>query len=197
MDASTTEQLHIFARLAIAGGLGAFIGIEREVRGYPAGIRTIALVALGSCLFTDASQFFPNADESRVAAQVVSGIGFLGAGLILRESGTIRGITTAATVWAAAALVDRGLPTPGAVAPPRPPERFARRCRAAEDEKRREHRPVPPVRRDQFAQHDRAGHRRPRRGGEGICSASARTSSNETAHTAQSAWVTIRSGPSS
>lgn len=110
MDVSTADQLHIFARLVIAGGLGAFIGIEREVRGYPAGIRTIALVALGACLFTDASQLFSSngdtviLDPSRVAAQIVTGIGFLGAGVILRESGTIRGITTAATIWAAAAI---------------------------------------------------------------------------------------------
>lgn len=104
MDVSTSEQLYILSRLVIAGGLGAFIGLEREVRGYPAGIRTIALVALGSALFTDVSQYFGSGDQSRVAAQVVAGIGFLGAGLILRESGTIRGVTTAATVWSAAAI---------------------------------------------------------------------------------------------
>jgi putative Mg2+ transporter-C (MgtC) family protein len=104
MDVSNTEQLHIVFRLVVAGGLGAFIGLEREVRGYPAGIRTIALVSLGACLFTDVSVLFVASDESRVAAQIVSGIGFLGAGVILREGYSVRGITTAATIWAAAAV---------------------------------------------------------------------------------------------
>jgi putative Mg2+ transporter-C (MgtC) family protein len=104
MDVSNTEQLHIVFRLAVAGGLGAFIGLEREVRGYPAGIRTIALVSVGACLFTDVSVLFVASDQSRVAAQIVSGIGFLGAGVILREGYSIRGITTAATIWAAAAV---------------------------------------------------------------------------------------------
>jgi putative Mg2+ transporter-C (MgtC) family protein len=104
MDVSNTEQLHIVGRILIAGGLGAIIGLEREVRGYPAGIRTLALVAMGAALFTDASQLFGDTSTSRVASNVVVGIGFLGAGLILRESGTIRGITTAATVWASAAI---------------------------------------------------------------------------------------------
>lgn len=103
VDVSTGDQLEIVARLVIAGLLGGFIGLEREFRGYPAGIRTIALVALGSCLFTDVSVLF-DGDNGRVAAQVVAGIGFLGAGLILRESGTVRGMTTAATVWASAAI---------------------------------------------------------------------------------------------
>jgi putative Mg2+ transporter-C (MgtC) family protein len=104
MYVSNTEQLHIVFRLVVAGGLGAFIGLEREVRGYPAGIRTIALVSVGACLFTDVSVLFVASDQSRVAAQIVSGIGFLGAGVILREGYSIRGITTAATIWAAAAV---------------------------------------------------------------------------------------------
>ena len=89
-------------RLALAALLGAFIGIEREIRGYPAGVRTIALVALGSALFTEVSTI--TGTEDRIAAGIVSGIGFLGAGLIFREGYTVRGITTAATVWAAAAI---------------------------------------------------------------------------------------------
>lgn len=101
MDVSTTEQLHILSRLAIAGGLGAFIGLEREIRGYPAGIRTIGLVALGSSLFADISQLY---EDDRVAAGIVTGIGFLGAGVILRDQGRVHGITTAATIWAAAAI---------------------------------------------------------------------------------------------
>jgi putative Mg2+ transporter-C (MgtC) family protein len=103
MDISTTEQLHIVSRAAIAGGLGAFIGLEREVRGYPAGIRTIGLVAAGASLFTDASLLFDDT-SSRVASNIVVGIGFIGAGVILRDQGRIHGITTAATIWAAAAI---------------------------------------------------------------------------------------------
>jgi putative Mg2+ transporter-C (MgtC) family protein len=104
MDVSTGEQLHIIGRFAIAGGLGALIGLEREVRGYPAGIRTIALVAAGAALFTDISSLFTDPASSRVASNIVVGIGFIGAGVILRASGRIHGITTAATIWAAAAI---------------------------------------------------------------------------------------------
>ncbi|MEX0683898.1 MAG: MgtC/SapB family protein [Dehalococcoidia bacterium] len=103
MDVSSSDQLEIVSRLVIAGVLGGFIGLERELRGYPAGIRTIALVAIGSCLFTDISGLF-NGDDGRVASQIVTGIGFLGAGVILREGYTVRGITTAATIWSAAAI---------------------------------------------------------------------------------------------
>lgn len=104
MDVSTSEQLHILSRLLIAGGLGAFIGLEREVRGYPAGIRTIALVAMASSLFTDMTFLFGDPNTSRVASQIVVGIGFLGGGVILHERGSIHGMTTAATIWAAAAI---------------------------------------------------------------------------------------------
>lgn len=102
MDVSATDQLEIVGRLALAGLLGALIGLERELRGYPAGIRTIALVAVGSSLFTDVSGLLGGDD--RVAAGIVSGIGFLGAGVIFREGYTVRGITTAATIWSAAAI---------------------------------------------------------------------------------------------
>jgi putative Mg2+ transporter-C (MgtC) family protein len=96
------DQAAIFGRLALAGLLGGFIGLERELRGYPAGIRTLALVALGAALFTDISQIMGGND--RVAAQIVTGIGFIGAGVIFRETYNVRGITTAATIWAAAAI---------------------------------------------------------------------------------------------
>jgi len=102
IDVSTGDELEIIGRLALAGLLGGLIGLERELRGYPAGIRTLALVALGSCLFTDISQLLGG--EDRVAAQIVTGIGFLGAGVIFREGYTVKGITTAATIWAAAAV---------------------------------------------------------------------------------------------
>jgi putative Mg2+ transporter-C (MgtC) family protein len=103
IEFSTTDELEMVARLLLAVGLGAFIGLERELRGYPAGIRTLALVAVGSALFTEISQGF-DGDQGRVAAQIVTGIGFIGAGVIFREQQTVRGITTAATIWAAAAV---------------------------------------------------------------------------------------------
>ncbi|MDP2950205.1 MAG: MgtC/SapB family protein [Chloroflexota bacterium] len=96
------DQLAIVGRLALAALLGAFIGLERELRGYPAGVRTIALVALGSALFTEISRLM--GVEDRIAAGIVTGIGFLGAGVIFREGYTVRGITTAATIWSAAAV---------------------------------------------------------------------------------------------
>ncbi len=96
------DQLAIVGRLALAAALGAFIGLERELRGYPAGVRTVALVTLGAALFTDVGQLLGGDD--RVAAGIVTGIGFLGAGVIFREGYTVRGITTAATIWSAAAI---------------------------------------------------------------------------------------------
>ena len=98
----TGDQLALFLRVLLAAALGAFIGIERELRGYPAGVRTMALVALGSALFTEISLI--TSTEDRIAAGIVTGIGFLGAGVIFREGYTIKGITTAATVWSAAAV---------------------------------------------------------------------------------------------
>jgi putative Mg2+ transporter-C (MgtC) family protein len=92
----------IVGRLALAGLLGAVIGLERELRGHPAGIRTMSLVTLGACLFTEVSLLIGAHD--RIAAQIVTGIGFLGAGVIFREGTGIKGITTAATVWGAAAI---------------------------------------------------------------------------------------------
>ena len=100
MDA--VDQLEIIGRLVLAAGLGGLIGLERELRGYPAGIRTMALITMGAMLFTDVSQLLGGDD--RIAAGIVTGIGFLGAGVIFREGYTVRGITTAATIWAAAAI---------------------------------------------------------------------------------------------
>ncbi len=91
------DQLEIIARLLLAAALGAVIGLERELRGNPAGIRTMALVTLGACLFTDVSRLMGGDD--RVAAQVVTGIGFIGAGVVFRDGAGVRGITTAATIW--------------------------------------------------------------------------------------------------
>jgi putative Mg2+ transporter-C (MgtC) family protein len=98
----TSLQWEIVGRIALAAFLGAMIGLEREYRGYPAGVRTMALVCMGSALFADMSRLYGGDD--RIASQIVSGIGFLGAGLIFREGFSVRGVTTAATIWAAAAV---------------------------------------------------------------------------------------------
>lgn len=97
-----TTQWQVVGRIALAAVLGAVIGLEREYRGYPAGVRTMALVCMGSALFADMSRLYGGDD--RIAAQIVSGIGFLGAGLIFREGYSVKGVTTAATIWAAAAV---------------------------------------------------------------------------------------------
>jgi putative Mg2+ transporter-C (MgtC) family protein len=102
-------------RIGLAAGLGAAIGLERELREREAGLRTHLLVALGSALFTLVSAYawsdwsFSNRsgivfDPTRIAAQIVTGVGFLGAGAIIRQGLTVRGLTTAATLWAVAAI---------------------------------------------------------------------------------------------
>ncbi len=100
MDAG--DQLEIVAHLLLAAALGALMGLERELRGMPAGVRTIALVTMGAALFTELSGLVGS--EDRIAAGIVTGIGFLGAGVIFREGYTVKGITTAATIWSAAAV---------------------------------------------------------------------------------------------
>lgn len=100
--------LELVSRVGLAVLLGGAIGLERQWRLRTAGIRTNALVASGSALFVIVGVVgtgdHPTADPTRVAAQVVSGIGFLGAGVILRDGFNIRGLTTAATLWCAAAI---------------------------------------------------------------------------------------------
>lgn len=92
-------------RLGCAFGLGALVGVERQWRARMAGLRTNALVAVGSALFVLLAAYaVDEVSPTRVAAQVVSGIGFLGAGVILRDGINIRGINTAATIWCAAAV---------------------------------------------------------------------------------------------
>jgi putative Mg2+ transporter-C (MgtC) family protein len=110
------HQLDLASRLLVAAALGAAIGIEREMRAHQAGIRTHLLVALGSAIFTVLSAYAflgdPAAgsgtnqavDPTRIAAQIVTGIGFLGAGAIIKEGPTIRGLTTAGSLWATAAI---------------------------------------------------------------------------------------------
>jgi putative Mg2+ transporter-C (MgtC) family protein len=111
----TLDGWDAFLRLLFACGLGGLIGFERELRDREAGMRTHLLVSLGSALFTIVSAYgfhefltaggdVVRADPSRIAAQIVTGIGFLGAGAIIREGLSVRGLTTAATLWVVAAI---------------------------------------------------------------------------------------------
>lgn len=93
------------AQAILAAFLGGLIGWEREQHGREAGIRTYAAVCLGACVFGLVSSHVPGlGDETRIAAQAVSGVGFLGAGVILRDQGRVTGLTTAGTLWATAAV---------------------------------------------------------------------------------------------
>ena len=92
-------------RAMLAALLGALIGWEREQHGREAGIRTYAAVSLGACVFgLISSHVSMGSDPTRIAAGVVTGVGFLGAGVILREQGRIAGLTTAATIWATSSV---------------------------------------------------------------------------------------------
>jgi putative Mg2+ transporter-C (MgtC) family protein len=106
---------HVLLRLVVAAALGGAIGVERELRERGAGLRTHLLVCVGSALFTIVSAYgfreflvhggsVVRADPTRIAAQIVSGIGFLGAGAIIRQGLSVRGLTTAATLWLVAAI---------------------------------------------------------------------------------------------
>ncbi len=106
-------QLDLSVRLIVAAALGLAVGFEREIHGHPAGLRTHMLVASGSALFTVLSAYgfreiganqAAAIDPTRIAAQIVSGIGFLGAGAILKDGIVIRGLTTAASLWATSAV---------------------------------------------------------------------------------------------
>jgi putative Mg2+ transporter-C (MgtC) family protein len=107
-----TLQAELAVRLLLAAVMGALIGVEREIHEHPAGMRTHLLVAFGCALFTVLSIYgfevsvagASQVDPSRVAAQIVTGIGFLGAGAILKYGTSIRGLTTAASLWATAAI---------------------------------------------------------------------------------------------
>ena len=100
------ELAEMVLRLALAGVLGGVIGAEREYRGKVAGTRTHLLVALGSALMLLVSQhgFGAQGDPGRVAAQIVSGIGFIGAGAIMVDRQSVHGLTTAAGIWVAAGI---------------------------------------------------------------------------------------------
>ena len=100
------SQVEILIRLIVALVLGGLVGLERELKSSPAGMRTHTLVALGSSLFTLMSikMAGPGVDVSRIAAQVVVGIGFLGGGTIFKSENRVIGLTTAATLWVTAAI---------------------------------------------------------------------------------------------
>ena len=108
----SNDYAHMVLRIALASFFGALIGLEREHARRPAGLRTHVLVCVGSCLVMLTSEFIyskykytaPNIDVARLGAQVISGIGFLGAGTIIRNGNTVKGLTTAATIWAVACI---------------------------------------------------------------------------------------------
>lgn len=99
-----TNWLMLITKLVLATALGYLIGMERELHGKAVGTRTISLIAIGSALYVLMSPSILNGDNSRIIAQVVSGIGFLGAGIIFKDGDTVKGLTTAATVWCSAAI---------------------------------------------------------------------------------------------
>ena len=109
-------QTQVLIKLLLAAFLGGLVGLEREVHGRPAGFRTHLLVSLGACLMAVISEYYflkfnlydsssaLRLDPGRVTAQIVTGIGFLGAGVILKEGQSVRGLTTAACLWVAAGI---------------------------------------------------------------------------------------------
>jgi putative Mg2+ transporter-C (MgtC) family protein len=107
---SFETELELLARILFAAMVGSIIGIERRHAARPAGIRTMALVAMGAAVFTVVSIFgFTTEgqqfhDPARLAAQVATGVGFIGAGTMIRSGGVVRGLTTASGIWMSAAL---------------------------------------------------------------------------------------------
>lgn len=101
-------ELNVFLKLLFALILGGIIGLERQFMGKAAGLRTHMLICLGSCIFTILSLFISLnnkiADPTRIPAMILSGIGFIGAGAIIQARGHIQGLTTAASIWATAAV---------------------------------------------------------------------------------------------
>lgn len=98
------STLDFIIRISASVLFGFVIGVERQLTGHPAGIQTNVLVCLGSCIFVLFSIIMPVSDVSRIAAQIVTGVGFLGSGIIFRDGVNVRGINTAATIWCAAAI---------------------------------------------------------------------------------------------
>ena len=100
MDISYTDIL----KIAIAFALGALLGIEREYRNKPAGFRTLIMITVGATVFTILSYRINSSTPDRIAANIITGIGFIGAGVIFKEGIKVSGMTTAATIWMAAAV---------------------------------------------------------------------------------------------
>ncbi len=99
------ELLDFTGNVALAALLGTLIGLERQLHQHPAGLRTNALVAIGAALFVSLTALMGDTSSpSRVAAYIVSGVGFLGGGAILKEGANVRGLTTAAGLWCSAAV---------------------------------------------------------------------------------------------
>ncbi len=122
LQASTAStSATVLARLIVAAVLGGAIGLEREMKHRPAGLRTNMFMCFGSALFTMLSAMLAGSgqDQTRIAAQIIAGIGFIGAGSILRSRGAVHGVTTAATVFVVAAIgmcAGAGLMIPAALA---------------------------------------------------------------------------------
>ena len=110
IDVVRTLRLDLLVKLGLAVLLGGIIGFEREVSGKPAGLRTNILICIGAALLMDVSVHIGLVDgrrigdPARIAAQIVSGVGFLGAGTIMQSQGVVTGLTSAATIWVVAAI---------------------------------------------------------------------------------------------
>jgi putative Mg2+ transporter-C (MgtC) family protein len=101
----TLDLLHYTGNVFAAMIMGLVLGLERQYRGHPAGLRTNALVCVGAAMFVSLTRLFEDTNSpTRIASYIVSGIGFLGGGVIIREGMTVRGMNTAATLWCAAAV---------------------------------------------------------------------------------------------
>lgn len=109
---SLSPDIQLIIKLFLAALLGGLVGLERDIHGHEAGLRTNMMIAISSCLFTILSiEAFPTVpdtggfrDTARVAAQIVVGVGFLGAGAVIQSRDRVRGLTTAATIWLVAAI---------------------------------------------------------------------------------------------
>lgn len=98
------NNIEFWIKILVSVLCGGIIGLERQLRGKPAGIRTSILICLGTQVFVSHGTSLASGDQYRVLAQVVTGIGFLGAGLMISQEGTVRGVTSAAVIWVLAAI---------------------------------------------------------------------------------------------
>ena len=98
------SSFEFWAKIFVSILCGGIVGLERQIRGKPAGIRTSILICMGTQVFVSHGTSLAAGDQYRVLAQVVTGIGFLGAGLMISQEGTVRGVTSAAVIWVLAAI---------------------------------------------------------------------------------------------